>query len=119
MGKRRKAIKSSVVIAKHLGAGGFSDLVANQVESYWKKCSGLSPRQLRQIHQLEKAIADLAKNLSVTDRLALGRFIGLHKKMSFDTGLRIGLMTFAQREAGGIEVPAYAPGDGPLDGNSD
>jgi hypothetical protein len=89
--------RSAVVIARLLATEGFTDHTANQVERYWKEKSGLNRRQQRQISRLEDEISALAKDLSVTQRLALGRFIGLHKKMSFDAGLKIGLQAFAQR----------------------
>ncbi len=91
------AIRSSVVIARLLDSEGFTDHTANQIERYWKKVARLSPRQQRQILRLEKEIASMAAGLTEGQRLAMGRFIGLHKKMSFETGLRIGLTAYLMR----------------------
>jgi len=88
-------IKSAVVIAKLLGTEGFTDHLGNQIEKYWKNQAGLTDRQKRQLVQLDKAISEISHKLDVKERLAFGRFIGLHKKMSFDAGLRIGLTTHA------------------------
>lgn len=93
-------INSAVVIARLLGCEGFTDHLANQIERYWRRSSGLTDRQERQIVKLDMAIAEIANKLDVKERLALGRFIGLHKKMSFDTGLRIGMTAFVQQAAG-------------------
>lgn len=90
-------VRSAAVIAKLLGAEGFSDHLANQVEYYWKHRSGLTKRQLRQIEKLEKELSGIAAKLTAGERLVLGRFIGLRMKMSFDTGLKIGLQAFAQQ----------------------
>lgn len=90
-------VNSAVVIAKLLGTEGFSDFVANQVESYWKGRSGLTERQQRSIARLDKEISRICESLSEGDKMLFGKFIGLHKKMSFDTGLKIGLQAFATK----------------------
>ncbi len=87
-------IRSLVPIARILGADGFTDHVANLITKYWKTKSGLSHRQFRNIRELNDAISKLTANMSKPEKLALGKFIGLHKKMSFDVGLKTGLMTF-------------------------
>jgi len=92
-----KKVKSAVVIARLLGTEGFSDFVANQVEHYWRRRSGLTARQHRQIERLDQDMSRIMSEFSDGDRLVVGRFIGLHKKMSFDTGLKIGLQAFAQK----------------------
>lgn len=107
-------INSAVVIARLLACEGFTDHVANQVERYWRRSSGLTDRQERQIVKLDVAIAEIANKLDVKERLALGRFIGLHKKMSFDTGLRIGMTAFVQQVAGrgdAAPIGAKRPGE--------
>lgn len=48
----------------------------------------------------------MTSTMSVGDKLILGRFIGLHKKMAFDTGLRIGLTAFAHLNAKDLEEEA-------------
>jgi hypothetical protein len=95
--------RSAVVIARLLATEGFTDHTANQVERYWKERSGLNARQRRQIERLEAEVSALTKDMTVAQRLALGRFIGLHKKMSFDVGLKIGMQAFAQRTDKPIE----------------
>src|SRR5262249_1185341 len=70
---------------------------ANAVENYWRRRTGLTDRQRRQVADLSREMSRLMQQLSVADRLAVGRFIGLHKKMSFDVGLRIGIQAFACR----------------------
>lgn len=89
--------RSAVVIARLLATEGFTDHTANVVEKYWKKKSGLTARQEKQLAQLEKKFSKFMANVSIEDRLVIGRFIGLHKKMSFDTGLKIGLQAFATK----------------------
>lgn len=94
----KHAPNSAVVIARLLGTEGFSDYVANGVEQYWRKKSGLSARQRKQIERLDKEVARIMAAASEGDRQIMGRFIGLHKKMSFDTGLRIGLTALTHRK---------------------
>ncbi|MGH9968461.1 MAG: hypothetical protein ACREBG_11620, partial [Pyrinomonadaceae bacterium] len=93
----RRAPNSACVIARLLNVEGFTDFVANGVEQYWRKKSGLTERQKRQIERLDKEVARIMASAAEGDRQIIGRFIGLHKKMSFDTGLRIGLMTLIFR----------------------
>lgn len=100
------SINSAVVIARLLDTEGFSDYTANQVEKYWKRSAKLSPRQLSKLKKLDSDITALSSKLTEGEKLAMGRFIGLHKKMSFEVGLRIGITTFVQKcnspaEAGG------------------
>jgi len=90
-------VRSATTIAKYLHAEGFTDYVANGVESYWRYQAGLNIRRLRQLEELEKELSRVMQVLPIGDRLIIGRFIGIHKKMSFDTGLTIGLQAFAQR----------------------
>ncbi len=97
--KKHKQINSAVVVARLLHAEGFSDYVANQVESYWRRNSGLTEIQKRGIEKLDKGIARITAGMSEKDKQILGKFIGLHKHMSFDTGLRIGLTAHAVKRA--------------------
>ena len=98
-----KQINSAVVIAQLLYTEGFTDFLANRIESYWKRRSGLTMRQKRQLQRLDKEMSRVMAGLSKADNLVVGKFIGLHKKMSFDTGLRIGLQAFAQKVEKEIE----------------
>lgn len=93
-------LNSAVALAKLLRTEGFTDYVANGVEKYWKKHAGLTDRQRRQIAKLEKSLSEIASKLDIKERLVLGKFIGLHKKMSFDAGLRIGLTVFERKVNG-------------------
>lgn len=87
-------LRSSVFIARLLDSEGFSDFVANQVERYWKR-SICDRRHLRKYGKLDKDITEMCKKLTEGEKTILGKFIALHKKMSFDTGLRIGLTAYA------------------------
>lgn len=93
----RHAPSSANVIAKLLATEGFTDYVANGIEQYWRKKSGLTERQKKQLARLDKEVARIMAAVPEGDRQIMGRFIGLHKKMSFDTALRIGLMTLVSR----------------------
>jgi hypothetical protein len=89
------SIRSSVVIAKLLASEGFTDFVGNAVEKYWKTCV-MRNQSRRKIAKLEKEFSEIITGkLDMKERLLLGRFIALHKRMSFDTGLRIGIQAFA------------------------
>jgi hypothetical protein len=112
----KRTIKSTVVLAKFLSSEGFSDHLANEIERYYKANAGLTKRQRRQIESLERSIAKLANSMEPGDRLVMGRFIGLHKKMSFDTGLRMGLMCFAKKCE--TEIEEFTSGNGESCGES-
>lgn len=91
-----KRNKSSVIIANLLDSEGFSDHVANSVEQYWMKNICRTPAK-RRVRKLDKEITEMCKKFTDAEKLVLGKFIGIHKKMSFDTGLRIGLTAFARK----------------------
>lgn len=93
-----RPLNSAIVIARLLDTEGFTDHTANQIERYWRRNAGLTERQQQKLQRLESAMGELASRLSTGDRMVLGKFIGLHKKMSFDTGLRIGLTCMAVTE---------------------
>ena len=116
----RKAPNSASVLAKLLCTEGFTDYLANGIEQYWRNKSGLTERQRKQIARLDKEVARIMATAAEGDRLIIGRFIGLHKKMSFDTGLRIGLMTLIFRlskevDAAIAEHPELYPSAAALD----
>lgn len=102
-------LNSAVVIARLLGTEGFSDYTANEVSRYWKHRSGLTDRQIRQVERLEAKMSEIMSRLDVSDNLAVGKFIGLHKKMSFDTGVKIGLQAFATQNGKNIETEFELP----------
>ena len=87
-------LRSSVAIARLLDSEGFSDHVANCVERYWKR-NVLAVHKKNRVERTERAFEEsVIPKLSDADKIILGKFIGLHKKMSFDAGLRIGLTAF-------------------------
>ena len=94
---------SAVVIARLLSTEGFTDRLANAVEKYWLKNTGLSKRQQHQIKRLDVELSKMAADLSEGEKRVLGRFIALHKKMSFDTGLRIGMTLAAHKNVQDVE----------------
>lgn len=98
-----RKVKSAEVIGRLLGAEGFSDYLANQIEHYWKTRSGLTERQQKSIKVLRKEFSGIMANLSKAECLVIGRFIGFKEKMAFDTGLKIGLQAFAQKTNKEIE----------------
>lgn len=102
-------LNSAVVIARLLSTEGFSDYTANEVTRYWKHRSGLTDRQMRQVERLEERVSEIMARLDVGDNLVIGKFIGLHKKMSFDTGVKIGLQAFATVNGKDIETDFQLP----------
>ena len=85
--------KSLVKIAQLLDQEHFSDYTANQITRYWYHHSGLKDRQKRIFKQLKESFQEIMSKLSKPETLVIGKFLGLHKKLSFDAGLKIGLMT--------------------------
>ncbi len=98
------ALNSAIVIARLLGTEGFTDHTANEVERYFRNRSGLNDRQKKAISLLDKEVSNIMRHLTKGECLVIGKFIGLHKKMSFDTGLKIGLQAFATKEAKSVEL---------------
>ena len=94
MGQQK--MKSSVVIARLLGSEGFSDHVANMVERYWMK-NICRPGGRKKYRKFEKEITVMCSKLTDAEKMILGKFISVHKRMSFDTGLSIGLSAFARK----------------------
>lgn len=96
-------LKSSVVIAKLLASEGFNDRVQNMVEKYWlqKVCN---PAGRKKHRRLDRDVAEMCKKLTDGEKLVLGKFISMHKAMSFQTGLRIGLTAFACKHDKEYEV---------------
>lgn len=95
----KRPLNSAIVIAKLLDCEGFSDYTANQVERYWKRNEVKTDRQKRQVERLEQAFSEWTKDMPADKRLLLGKFIAMHQKMGFDTGVRIGLTCSAVRNA--------------------
>ena len=102
-------IKSSVVIAKLLCSEGFTDHLGNEIEKYWKT-SVMRGQARRKIAKLEKEFSEMIQaKMDMKEKLLLGRFIALHKRMSFDTGLRIGLQAFVTAKCQDAEIPEDEP----------
>jgi hypothetical protein len=96
MSGNHKPLRSSVAIARLLDSEGFTDHVGNVVERYWMKniCGHGAHRRYR---KMDKEVGEMCQKLTDAEKLILGKFIALHKRMSFDTGLRIGLTAFARK----------------------
>jgi hypothetical protein len=98
------SIKSSMVIAKLLCSEGFTDHLGNQIEKYWKASIMLN-QAARRIAKMEREFSEMIQSkMNEKEKLLLGRFIALHKRMSFDTGLRIGLQSFIQTKGNDFAV---------------
>ncbi len=96
MQEHKNQLRSSVIIARLLDSEGFTDFTANQVERYWRRnIGGLTSRQKNKLKKIDGEVSELMKDKTAAERMLIGRFIGLHKKMSFDVGLRIGITAFA------------------------
>lgn len=103
--KNKNVLNSAISIAKLLNTEGFTDFVANECERYYRRNSVLTDRQKKSLAQVERAFGEMAARLTDTDRIVLGKFIGFQKKLSFDTGLRIGLQVFATKNATDVDIP--------------
>src|SRR5882672_10840300 len=87
---------TSAVLARLLDSEGFSDHVANQVEGYWRRSN--AQKDLAHIEYLKRGIAALAQKLTDDEKMIMGKFVSLHMRMGFDTGLRMGLAVRLVRE---------------------
>lgn len=87
---------TSAVLARMLDSEGFSDHVANQVQGYWQRAN--TEKDVVEVERLRRGISHLTAAMSEADRKLLGQFIGLHMKMGFDAGLRMGLAVRLVRE---------------------
>ena len=89
--------RSSAVLARLLDAEGFSDHTANQLEGWWLRAS--VSKDFDEVDRLKRGISEIAKKLTEPERKVLGHFVGLHMRMGFDTGLRMGLAVRLVRDA--------------------
>lgn len=86
-------LNSPVAIAKLLSTEGFTDHIASLVTRYALKQTTAGQR--RRFKRNKKLFSAMVKeNLSETDKMVLGKFMGAKLAMSFDVGLRIGLTAF-------------------------
>jgi hypothetical protein len=88
--------RSAVIVARVLGVEGYSDFAHNQIELYWKHAV-MDARREKNIARAERKFSKLVADLDLTERerKVLGHFISVRSQMSFDTGLRLGMMAFA------------------------
>ena len=92
--QKRPQINSVVAIARLLDGDGFTEHVANQVRRYWNHCVAPTDRQRERWAKKEKTFKEtVSPHLTDAQKTALGEFITLQEKRSFDAGLRIGLTT--------------------------
>lgn len=88
---------SAIVVAKILSTEGFSEHVADQVDRFARRQMG-SREKIRH-DKTEKAMATICANLDEVAKIVIGKFITLHKKMAFETGVRVGLTAMAVKES--------------------
>ena len=88
---------SAIIVAKLLGTEGFSEHTANEVDRFARRQMG--KREQARRDKTERAMANVCENFNDAEKLVIGAFITLHKKMSFETGVRIGLTAMATKEA--------------------
>ena len=98
--------RSAVVIARALCAEGFSPTLANMVRKYWMRRL-LHGDRIYRVMRTVRAFKDFALRLTDTDKIVMGKFIGLRMKQAFDAGLRVGLGCSIVTP--GDEVPVSAP----------
>ena len=89
MRTRTRRLNSAVHIARLLDCEGFTDHTASVITKFAKRC--MTERQMYKYKRLKKAMGKLCEGMSESDKLALGRFIGLQKAISFQTGMKMGL----------------------------
>ena len=104
-GSRRPRPKSLRVIAQMLGAEGFNENLARTVEYYALRRGNLTDRQVRQFAQLRAALSGVMQKLDVAERMIVGKFIHYQAKVSFDTGLKLGLISHVAKAAVECEMP--------------
>jgi hypothetical protein len=89
--KKHSAPKSSVVLARLLDSEGFTPFTASMVRRY-ALASLATPRQRKRYQSAKRAFSEMAHaKLSEGDRKILGLWISKLLKMSFDSGIRVGL----------------------------
>lgn len=106
---KKKSYKSGAVIAKLLSTEGFTEHLANMIDVYWRHAAGFTPGQRKQYVELQQEFGEIMSELSVGDRMVVGKFIGYQAKSKFDTGLKIGLGAFASRNAQEIDAELPTP----------
>ena len=89
--KDGRPTKTLAVIAQLLGAEGFNDYVAHQIEYYHKRRT-FTERQRQRFEETRKSFGKIMAKMDEGERLVVGKFIRLKGHMDFDAGLRIGLV---------------------------
>lgn len=87
--------RSLAIVAQWLGAEGFNEYVARGIE-YYEKSRVMNERQRTKFERIRKALSVVMRKLEEPDRLVVGKFIQMKAHMSFDAGLRIGLLKHIQ-----------------------
>lgn len=89
----RPRINSIAVLARILDVEGFDDYAAGLCTRWWAR--NQQNRNDDKVQYRKQSLTTLLKKYSVTqeDKLILGKFIALHKRIGFDSGFIVGLMT--------------------------
>lgn len=98
---RKNKQKSMVAILRALKTSGFTPHTANIVKRYALSCIATKRQRQRWKKIKESFTKDIVPKLSEGDRLILGKFVSTMQKMSYDTGIRMGLTAFLF----GVRVP--------------
>ena len=88
---------SAIIVAKLLDTEGFTEHTANVVDRFARRQMG--KREQERHDKTERAMGNVCENLDDATKLVIGAFVTLHKKMSFETGVRIGLTAMATKDA--------------------
>lgn len=86
---RKRPLNSAIHIARLLECEGFTDHTASELTRFAVR--QMTPRQLAKFRELKNGIGKVTGKLTIGDKLMIGRFIGLHKSISFQTGLKMGI----------------------------
>lgn len=105
------SINSAIVIAKLLGTEGFSEYTADQIDRFARR--KMEKREQERHDKTERAMSSVCEKLDDATKIVIGKFITLHKKMAFETGIRIGLTAVLVNESkdystDGIDFPRDA-----------
>lgn len=84
-------------IARLLGGEGFDKYACRCVEYYFVRRSGLSRNQRNKFEERRRELSTIMATLSPGERMVVGKFIHEQARMSFDAGLKIGLLAHASR----------------------
>lgn len=91
--RKRRTIKSSAHIAKLLDGEGYTEEIVARVERWQRQQVKSLVRRQKDLELARSAAGRVFSRLSERDRKAVGRFIALKDRMSFEAGLKVGLTT--------------------------